>query len=295
MRIFLTGGSGFVGHHLRKALVADEHQVVALVRRPQADEHGVTWVTGDIQDSDLLHEAMAGCQAVIHLVGIIREKGAATFARVHVAGTEHIVSAMQQLGISRLLQMSALGAGPKGPTEYFRTKWQAEELVRATGLSYTIFRPSIIFGPGDGFINTLVSQLRYFPVIPVIGAGDYTSAPISIYAVCAAFVQALSLDGETIAKTFELCGPQVLSYTQILDTLAAYTHIRKPRLHIKPNTMAMLLHLAGALHIALPITQDELQMLMMGSTCTEDSAQSVFTLPRITLAEGIKEYIRGRK
>jgi len=294
MRIFLTGATGFVGRHMRKALVEDGHQVIGFARHPEADEKNVTWLSGDIRDTDALVDGMAGCDAVVHLVGIIREKGAATFAAIHVEGTEHVITAAQQVGISRYLHMSALGAGPKQPTEYFRTKWQAEELVRATGLDYTIFRPSLIFGPGDGFINTLVNQLRFYPIIPIIGAGEYTFAPISIYAVCAAFVQALRLDGPTLAKTFELCGPEILTYTQIVDLLAAHTRIRKPRIHIKPATIARLIRGVRTLHISLPITQDELTMLMMGSVCADEAARAVFDLPQITLGEGIKEYIRGR-
>ncbi len=294
MRVFLTGATGFVGRHLCAALLAEEHQVVALTRKPRAEERGVTWVIGDLDEVDVLGEAMTGCQAVIHLVGIIRERGTATFAHVHVAGTEHILAAMQQRGIARLLHMSALGAGPKAPTDYFRTKWQAEELVRATGLHYTIFRPCVIFGTGDGFINRLLGQLRRYPVLPIIGAGKYPFAPISVHAVCAAFTQGLRLNGPTAAKTFELCGPEVLTYTQILDILARHTRIRKLRLHISPCLLSAVIRLAGMLHLPLPITRDELTLLELGSVCSDEIARQVFELPQITLTEGIKEYVRGQ-
>lgn len=295
MRIFLTGATGFIGRHLRKALVADGHQVVGLARHPQPEEQGVTWVSGDIQEVDSLIEGMQGCQAVVHLVGIIRESKRQTFAQVHVQGTEYVIAAMQRLGITRLLHMSALGAGPKQPTEYYRTKWQAEELVRATGLDYTIFRPSLVFGPGDGITSLLIQQLRLYPVIPIIGAGDYLFAPISVHAVCAAFIQALRLDGPTTAKTFEICGPQVLTFTEIIDTLAAYLRIRKPRIHISPRVMSALIRLGRELHLPLPISQDEMTMLLLGNVCSDESARKVFNLPQITLAEGIEEYARKKR
>ena len=311
MRVFLTGATGFVGTHMRRALLAAEHTVVGLARTEQPAETGVEWVVGDLAlgsarvwqssknewshvDHPLaqpLDSWMEGCQAVVHLVGIIREQGAQTFARVHVDGTEQVLAAMRRVGVTRLLHMSALGAGPKQPTAYYRTKWMAEELVRAAGIDYTIFRPSLIFGPGDGFITTLVAQLRAYPVIPIIGNGDYTFAPVSIHAVCAAYTQALALAGPTFAKTFELCGPEVLTYQQILDLLAHRLRIRKPRVHLPVGPMSLLIQLGQFLHLPLPITRDQLAMLLLGNTCTDDSAAQVFSLPQITLAEGISEYL----
>lgn len=292
MRVFLTGATGFVGSHLRRALVRNDFEVTALVRRPPAAEPGVTWVVGDLLDPRVLAEGMQGCQAVIHLVGIIREQGEATFARMHVQATEQVLAAMRRAHVTRLLHMSALGAGPKPPSEYYRTKWLAEELVRATGLDYTIFRPSIIFGPGDGFVSLLAQQIRQFPVLPIIGSGEYPLAPISIRAVVSAFLQALALDGATQAKTIELCGPEVLTYLQMLDIIAARLHVKKSRVHIPVPLMSALIGLAQGLHFPLPITRDEMRMLLLGNVCSDDStARAVFDLPHITLAEGIREYL----
>lgn len=291
MRVFLTGATGFVGTHLRRVLVGAGHTVVGLARRAQPEETGVTWIAGGLEQEPALLAGMADCGAVIHLVGIIREAGAQTFEQVHVRGTAQVLAAMQRAGVSRLLQMSALGAGPDQTTGYYRTKWAAEELVRAAGLDYTIFRPSLIFGPGDGFINTLVAQLRAYPVIPIIGAGDYTFAPISVHAVCAAFTQALELDGPTKAATFSLCGPEVLTYRRILDLLAHRLRIRKPRLHIPVAAMSLLIRLGELLRLPLPITRDQMTMLLLGNVCPDDTAGKVFTLPKITLAEGMAEYL----
>lgn len=296
MRIFLTGASGFIGSHMRRALVRNGHEVVGLARKPQAEEEGVTWLEGDVNDQETLIDGMAGCGAVIHLVGIITEQGDATFQRVHVQGTEHVLAAMRRSKVHRLLHMSALGAGPKQPTEYFRTKWAAEELVRASAIDYTIFRPSTIFGPGDGFVNTLVDQIRRYPVIPIIGRGRSTLAPISIQAVVEAFMQALALNGPTQAKTFELCGPEVLTFTQIVRLLATHMRISKARVHLPVGLVRFGINLLHFLHIPSPITQDQLTMLLLGNVCTDQSSVQVFDLPRITLAEGIREYVRpGRQ
>jgi NADH dehydrogenase len=296
MRIFLTGATGFIGTHLRRALVRDGHQVVGLTRRARAEEEGVAWVPGDVNDQELLVESLHGCGAVIHLVGIIVEQGEETFQRMHVQATEHVLAAMRRAKIHRLLHMSALGAGPKQPTEYFRTKWTAEELVRASAIDYTIFRPSTIFGPGDGFVNTLVAQLRRYPVIPIIGKGDYPMAPISIHAIVQAFIQALKLDGPATAKTFELCGPEVLTFEQIVKLIADYLGISKTRVHIPVGMVRFGIDLLRFMRVPPPITQDQLAMLLLGSVCADHGAVQVFDLPHITLAEGIREYLRpGRK
>jgi NADH dehydrogenase len=164
--------------------------------------------------------------------------------------------------------------------------------VRAAGIDYTIFRPSIIFGPGDGFINLLAKQLRQFPIIPVVGKGNYRLAPISIHAVAAAYTQAIKLNGPTLAKTFELCGPEVLTYRQILDTISAWTGVRKRRVYLPVWFVSLFSRVATALHLPTPITPDQISMLLQENICADPSAQDVFALPRITLADGIKEYLR---
>ncbi|HEY3376735.1 MAG TPA: complex I NDUFA9 subunit family protein [Armatimonadota bacterium] len=291
MRVFLTGATGFVGTAVRHALVRDGHQVVGFARHVPAAEEGVTWVSGSVGQLDTLLDAMDGSQAVVHLVGIIREHGEQTFTRVHVQGTEQVLSAMRRLHITRLLHMSALGAAPKAPTGYLRTKWEAEEAVRGAGVDYTIFRPSIIFGPGDGFISLLAQQLRRWPVTPVIGNGQYAFSLISIDAVASAFVQALQLNGPTLCKAFELCGPETLTYAQILAILAEQLRIRKPRVHIPVALVTVAARLAQGLRLPSPITLDELTMLTQGSTCLQTNSRQIFVLPQITLREGIRTYL----
>lgn len=289
MRVFLTGGTGFVGGYLRAALRQAGHTLVALTRHPEPPADGITWLRGELAETDILTEAMRECDAVVHLVGILTEHGNATFQRVHVQGTEQVLAAMRQAGVTRLLHMSALGAGPKQPTAYFRSKWQAEELVRAAGIAYTIFRPALIFGPGDGFLSVLIRQVRRLPIVPVVGTGTYPFAPISIHAVCAAYLHALAHPQATLAKTVELCGPEVYSYEEILRLIAAHYAITKLRVHIPLWVMRLGIATAQALHLPTPITRDQLTMLLLGSVC-DDQSPLPFSLPRITLAEGLGEY-----
>jgi uncharacterized protein YbjT (DUF2867 family) len=291
MRVFLTGGTGFVGTRIREALVEDGHEVVALTRHARPAVKGVTWAIAELTEADRLIGSMRGCAAVVHLVGIIREERGANFQAVHVDGTQHILAAMKAVGVSRLLHMSALGAGPKAETDYFQTKWAAEESVRAAGVGFTIFRPSIIFGPGDGFITLLARQVRKLPIIPIIGTGAYPMAPISIHAVAAAYTQALRLDGAALHKTFDLCGPEVLTYEAIVDLLMVHLHRHKRKAHIPVWLMRFVTGTAKVAHLPLPVTRDQLTMLLKGNVCTEHSAGEVFDLPHITLREGIGAYI----
>jgi uncharacterized protein YbjT (DUF2867 family) len=292
MRVFLTGATGFVGTHLRRAFHEAGIEVIGLTRRPTADLSD-QWVQGDITDTALLADGMVGSDVVINIVGIIAEAESQSFTQVHLAGTEAVLAAMRQTGVSRLLHMSALGASQKGGTEYFRTKWQAEELVRASGIAYTIFRPSLIFGPGDGFLNTLAAQIRLWPIIPIIGTGDYCFAPISVHAVCAAFMQALQLNGPTQARTFELCGPEVLTYRQLIGLLRRQLRMNKPRWYFPVPLVQRSIGLLRFFHLPPPITPDQLAMLLQGSVCADASASAseVFALPLITVEEGIKEYL----
>src|SRR5215467_9604980 len=152
MKVFLTGATGFVGKHMLERLLAEGHAVRALARNPQKDnlaEHAkVELVAGDVIEGTGLNQGMQGCDAVIHLVGIIVEKGKNTFEAVHHVGTRNVVEAAKGSGIQRLVHMSALGARADGVAAYQTSKWKGEEEVRKSGIPYYILRPSLIFGPG---------------------------------------------------------------------------------------------------------------------------------------------------
>src|SRR5205809_619860 len=171
-RVFVTGATGFVGRAVIQALRGEGYVVRCLVRRgsePSLRGVGaIERVEGDVLAPQLLDEGMAGCGAVVHLVGIIREHIATntTFYRVHVQGTVNVVAAAAAAGVRRYVHMSALGAREGAPSRYHRTKWAAEEVVRACGLPWTIFRPSVIYGRGDGFVSPLARLVRRFPVAP---------------------------------------------------------------------------------------------------------------------------------
>ena len=223
MKIFISGGTGFVGGHVCRALRERGHELRLLVhRRGGTAESGVEYIEGDATRLESFAVEVSGCDAVINLVGIIREfpSRGITFERLHVQATANLLEAARRAGVSRYLQMSALGARPAAVSAYHQTKWRAEESVRASGLKWTIFRPSLIFGPHDAFINMLAAQLRRAPVMPVIGSGSYRLQPIHADDVARCFALALEMP-ETIGQTYELCGTDRLSYEALLDMIAA--------------------------------------------------------------------------
>ena len=173
--ILVTGGTGFVGGHLIRRLRRDALPVRALARHPDSAhaliDLGVEVVPGDIADKTTIEKAVEGIERVVHLVGIIQEAAGVTFRTVHVEGTRNMVEAARKAGVLHFFHQSALGTRPGAKSEYHRTKWEAEELVRKSGIPFTILRPSLIYGPGDGFTSRLSEVIRRAPVMPVIGSG----------------------------------------------------------------------------------------------------------------------------
>lgn len=220
MRILVTGGSGFVGRAVVARLVASGHQVRVLARRG-GDLRGAECVSGSIADRSSLDTAMAGLEAVIHLVGIIAECGDRTFEAVHTEGTRQVVEAARRAGIRRFLHMSALGARSGAASRYHQTKWAAEDLVRGSGLDWTIFRPSLIYGKGDGFVSLQLRLARWGPVLPVIGGGANRFQPVAVEEVAQAWEAAVATPG-SIAGTYDLGGPDTPTYRGMLrDILTA--------------------------------------------------------------------------
>lgn len=292
MKIFISGGTGFVGGHLTRELLQRGHELRLLTHQRRQAVEGVEQVEGDVSRPETFEEAFSGCDAVINLVGIIREFPSknVTFRKLHVQATDNLLLAARKGGVRRYLQMSALGTRPNAVAEYHRTKWQAEELVHASGLEWTIFRPSLIFGPKDAFINMLADQLRLAPVMPVIGSGSYRLQPIHADDVARCFALALEKP-ETVGQSYELCGNDRMSYEELLDTIAVTIGRSKPfKPHAPLGLMKMIIPIMQSLP-QFPITSDQLQMLLEESIC-DGAWQKIFGFQPRGFKEGIGEYLR---
>jgi uncharacterized protein YbjT (DUF2867 family) len=292
MKLFIAGGTGFVGGHLTTELLKRGHQLVLLSHSGSgAANAGVTFIKGDVNDPGSYGAAMKGCDGVINMVGIIREfpaKGI-TFERLHVEATVSMVQAAQHAGVLRYLQMSALGTRLDAVSGYHRSKWRAEELVRGSGLAWTIFRPSLIFGPKDAFVNMLAGNLRLAPVMPTMGDGNYRLQPIHGADVARCFADALEKP-ETAGKIYELCGEDRLTYRDLLDAIAEALGRRHPWKPALP--LSLMKPVIKALQgISLfPITMDQLQMLLEENIC-DGCWRETFGFDPIRFRAGIREYL----
>jgi NADH dehydrogenase len=287
-RVLLTGSRGFVGSAVLPRLLAERVQVVSVSRHLRGGEvpPGVIQVAADVA-GDKWQRWCEGCDAAIHLVGIIREvpRGGVTFDRVHREATERVIAACRSLGIRRLVHMSALGARAGAATAYHRSKWQAEEAVRASELDWTIFRPSMIFGPGDGLSRTVVPALRRLPVFPVFGDGMYRVQPVAVEEVAHCLVTALTRP-ETVGETYELGGPEALTYNELLRRLAEALRLRRIFVHV-PVAAARAAVSVLQLFPSAPITREQLTMLLEGSTCDATAAALTFGVSQVRYPAGV--------
>jgi uncharacterized protein YbjT (DUF2867 family) len=297
MRVLVTGATGFVGREVVRELLERGHEVRALVRRRAARKRwngkGVEVFVGDCLAPGTVTPAVAGCDAVIHLVGIIREfpgRGV-TFERVHVQATKNLVDQAKALGVRRFLHMSALGARPGPADPYHVTNFQADEYVRASGLMYTIFRPSIIYGPRDRSINLFVRQIQRLGFLTIIGDGQYQLQPVPVGTVARAFALALELPG-TENRVYDVGGPEPLTFDAIIDTIAGVLGRRVKKFHQPVWCMRVAAKLCGRFRW-FPLTPGQLRMLLEGSTCDSTDFYRDFGLEPISFSEGLAEYLAG--
>lgn len=292
--IAITGGTGFIGSHVTRTALAGGRRVRVLARDPQRAQGllqlGAEVARGDIQDPESLTSAFRGVEAVVHLVGIIQEKDRNTFDAVHHQGTVHVVGAAKALGIRRLIHMSALGTRPNARSQYHRTKWLGEEAVRASGLDWTIHRPSIVYGRGDGFLTRFRSLIRSSPVLPVPGDGRNRMQPVWVGDVAACFLQCLDRAG-TVGRTYELGGPRVYTLDEILDHLLDALGKRRLKLHVPLPVLRLNAAVLERLLPSPPVTRDQLLMLEEDNVCDTTAMRRDFDVEMPDLPEGLRKVL----
>ena len=291
MNVFLTGATGFVGSHLVQGLVAAGHSVRALVHslgKAKTRAPGIEYIPGNILEPASLRDIMPGCDAVIHLVGIIDEFKGTTFERIHHEGTRKVVAAARASSIPRFVHMSALGTRPNAVAAYHKTKWKGEEAVRGGGIPWVILRPSIIFGPGDGFTTRMLELMRKAPLRLIVGSGRYPVQPVYIGDVVDCFVQSLSSDA-ALGREVALGGPRAMPIEEMLDALAAAAGIRKRKVHLPYWLMYANATLLEIFLPRPPVTCDQLTMMREGSTCATAPMLATFRVKHWTLAQGLKQ------
>lgn len=267
--IVVLGGSGFVGRHVVSRLVAAGNRVVAPTRSRERARHLILLPTVDVVECDVHDPAtlaglLRGASAAINLVGILNETRPGDFDRVHVELPRKLIAGCSDAGVTRLLHMSALNADPQGPSRYLRSKGEAEALVAASGLQWTIFQPSIIVGHEDSFLNLFAKLQRLLPVI-ALACADARFQPVAVDDVATAYLRALA-DDATHGRRYPLCGPKTYTLRQLVTYVGELTGYRRPIVALGPGLAklqaAVLERLPGKL-----MSRDNLASMQRDNVC----------------------------
>jgi uncharacterized protein YbjT (DUF2867 family) len=287
VKVLVTGGTGFVGPHVVRAIQDAGHDVRALVRKGSIP--GTEPSQGDITDPESLRRAVNGVDAVVHLVGI-RQGREEQFQRIMVDGTRDLLAAAGEAGVGRFVHMSALGTTEetKELVPYYGAKWLQEGLVRESGLEHVIFRPSFVFGKEGGILPTFRKLAKFAPVTPIVGSGKQRIQPIWADDVAAYFADALAKP-ETTNRTFELGGPDVVSWDEFWGRLKHALGVRRPSLHMPMAFMRVNALVTERLPGDIPLTRDLLKMLELGdNVVTNSDAVETFRRALVPLDEQLR-------
>ncbi|MDX6491099.1 MAG: hypothetical protein QOD43_1344 [Gaiellaceae bacterium] len=294
--ILVTGATGFVGRHVVQALRADGRDVRALVRDPgRANalvQPGVELAVGDVTNPASLRAALAGADTVIHLVAI-RQGRPEQFQRVMIDATRSLLAAAKDAGVRRFIHMSALGttAETKDLVPYYGAKWAMEQDVKASGLPHVIFRPSFVFGTDGGILPTFATIAKVAPVTPITGSGRQRIQPIWVDDVGAYFSKAVDLAAAT-DQTFELGGPDAVTWNEFWERLKRARGSRRPSVHVPMSLLRLNALVTERLPGNIPLTRDLLKMLEAGDNVVSDtSAVQVFGIPLVPLDEQLRRAV----
>ncbi|MGH8170710.1 MAG: complex I NDUFA9 subunit family protein [Steroidobacteraceae bacterium] len=290
LNICVFGGTGFVGTELVTRLVRRGHWVRIPTRSPGRGQHlkvlsTVELVTANVHDSRVLGQLLSGMDTVINLVGILNESGRATFQSAHTELAAKLIAAARGAKVRRLLQMSAAGADrERGPSRYLRSKGEAEALIRAAAahLDFTIFRPSVIFGPRDSLTNRFAALLRLPGSLLPLARAQARFSPVYVGDVADAFVLVLE-DRESFGETYELCGPDVLTLEDIVRMSAAVAQLPCHILSL-PDALGRLQAALLGLIPGKPFSLDNFRSLTIDSICTQDGLARLGISPRHMMA-----------
>jgi len=270
----VLGGSGFIGRHVCHALAAAGYRVrVATRDRERAKEELILLPTVDVaavnvHDPGQLAEFVGGADAVINVVGVLHDgRGGRSFQAAHVELARKVVAACRSRGIGRLLHMSSLASARDGPSRYLRSKGEAEAIVRESGLAWTIFRPSVVFGPGDSFLNLFATVLKFSPVVALACPGARFQ-PVYVEDVAAACVKGLA-DLGSFGRSYDLCGPRVYTLRELVEYVEAVTGRRRPVLGLN-DTFSYLQALVMEFLPVKLMTRDNYYSMKVPNVCNCD-------------------------
>jgi len=294
MKVLITGATGYVGSALREYIKRQGHDVRLLVRKEsvhKAPTDGYDIVEGNVFNTNACLRAVDGMDAVVHLVGLIRENPSQgiVFDEYHRVATQNVLQACEISGVERFVHMSALGTRENARSKYHRTKWDGEELVRQTELRWTIFRPAWIFSPGDD-LSTQISSLVHKPLVPLIDGGKSLMQPVSLEDICEVMSRSLTMP-ETQGMVYEVGGPDRIAFHDLMTKSAEFVgkHLRTmnvPAWAIKPFVAAM------QRFTFFPLTVDQMKMLSEDNVCEIDPFVKAFQLQPKSFVEALPGLVR---
>ena len=303
--IFVTGASGFVGSHLVPALLDAGHHVIALIRDDaaaadvtgrltDAQRAAIETRRGDITKPDTLPAAMAGADAVLHLAALPRDlDGGASLRLVNTEGTRNVLRAATDAGIRRFVHLGAMGVIDNPTLHYASSKERAMALVRASGLDWTILKPSLLFGPRDGFFNILRDLVRISPgVMPITGRGLARFQPLAITDLARATVATFA-DGATIGCEYDLGGPRYWTYREIVEEVLRGMGTRRLLVPMPVALIRLVAASAELVHLPFPVATDQLRQLKFDNTAALDATKAAFGFDPLPM-EGALGYLKRK-
>jgi NADH dehydrogenase len=293
VKIAVTGGTGFVGRHLVNRLLQDSHSITVLTHRNSGEnifDNRVRIVPGSVDSTSKMATAFQDCQVVFHLVGIIAETKRNTFEKTVDEGTRNVVTACREAQVKKIIYLSSMGTSEKAATAYHKTKYAAERHIKNSGLDSVIFRPSIIYGKGDGFLTLMSKLIKFLPFVPIFGDGQYQLQPVYIDDLTSAMAQAVN-NPQASGQIIDIGGPEQLGYVTVINTIKKILAKKRLNLHIpfgviKPVAAVMEFFLKPA-----PLTLDQLKMLRMGNTGDITKMRAIFGIEPVRFEDGLKRII----
>ncbi len=297
--VLVTGANGFVGSHMVPALTDAGHRVVALVRNPEGGEEvtgrltpeqraAVEIRTGDVTKPGTLPAALAGADAVLHLVALPRDwDGGATLRLVNTEGTRNVLKAANDAGVRRFVHLGALAVIDDPDLHYASSKAKGMALVRESGLDWTILSPSLLFGPRDGFFNILGDLVRMSPgIVPITGKGDARFQPLAIGDLAKVAVMTLA-DDATIGREFPLGGPRYWTYREVVEEVLRGMGKKRALVPMPVALIRLVATVSEKVRLPFPVATDQLRQLKHDNIGPVDSVKSGFGFDPRPMEDGL--------
>ena len=293
LKIFITGGTGFVGKEIVKRLTKENVEIFMLVRNKSKSvpKKNIESIQGDILKPSTYEKSLKKCDVLINIVGIIREipKRNITFENLHVKAVRNLIETAKNSGVQKIIHMSANGARKDAVSNYHKTKFLGETLVENSGITYTIFKPSVIYGQGDEFINMVAAFMKKTPVFSYFGNGKQPMQPVSVEEVSEIFVKSI-YNKETDNKKFNVCGNKILTYKELLELIIITKKFNKLLIPV-PVSIIKLLTILFDKFENFPLTKEQLIMLLEGNTCEEREIFNILQIEEQNIEEKLSEYL----